>query len=137
MSNTLDRIKKYKELKADIVDINIRMEELEEEVVGISAQPQGERTSQTYKITSSVEQQAEKLMEKKDELLKIKAGKERELDRIDNALTVLTDEERDIIETVYIEHKKYWKLEERLNKTYARLKQIEKVAIRKMSKYIP
>ncbi len=135
--NTLHRIKKYKELKADIVDIDIRMEELEEEIVGISAQPSGERTGQTYKITSSVEQQAEKLMEKKEELIKIKADKERELGRINNALTVLTDEEREIIETVYIEHKKYWKLEEKLNKTYARLKQIEKVAIKKMAKYIP
>ncbi len=137
MNNTIYRIRKYKELKADIVDIDIRMQEIEEEVVGISAQPSGERTSQTYKITSSVEQQAEKLIEKKDELLKVKAEKEREIARIDNALTILTDEEKEIVQTVHIEHKKYWKLEENLNKTYSRLKQIEAEAIKKMAKYIP
>ena len=32
-----EKIKKYKELNADIVDINIRIEEVEKEYLGISA----------------------------------------------------------------------------------------------------
>lgn len=95
-----------------------------------------ERTGKTYKITSSVEQQAEKFMEKKEELLKTKSMKEREIKRIDNAMTVLLDQEREIIQEAYIEHKKYWRLEEKLNLTYSRIKQIEKEAIEKMKRYI-
>lgn len=136
MNNTISRIKKYKELKADIRDIEIRIQELEEEMLGISGQGMEERTGKTYKITSSVEQQAEKFMEKKEELLKIKLMKEREIKRIDNAMTVLLDEEREIIQEAHIEHKKYWRLEEKLNLTYSRIKQIEKEAIEKMKKYI-
>ena len=136
MDNTINRIKKYKELKADIRDIEIRLQELEEEMLGISGQGMEERTGKTYKITSSVEQQAEKFMEKKEELLKIKLMKEREIKRIDNAMTVLLDEEREIIQEAHIEHKKYWRLEEKLNLTYSRIKQIEKEAVEKMKRYI-
>ena len=136
MNNTINRIKKYKELKADIRDIEIRLQELEEEMLGISGQGMEERTGKTYKITSSVEQQAEKFMEKKEELLKIKLMKEREIKRIDNAMTVLLDEEREIIQEAHIEHKKYWRLEEKLNLTYSRIKQIEKEAVEKMKRYI-
>jgi len=136
MNNTVSRIKKYKELNADIRHIELRLQELEEEMLGVSGQGIEERTGKTYKITSSVEQQAEKLMEKKEELLKNKSMKEREIKRIDNAMTVLLDEEREIIQEAYIEHKKYWRLEEKLNLTYSRIKQIEKEAIKKMEKYI-
>ena len=136
MKRIVDRLKGYKELKADIVDINLRIQELEEEMLGVSAQPTGERTSDTYKITSMVEIQAENYTEKKDKLLEMKKRKERELARIHNALTVLTEEEEDIIETVLIERRKYSILEIKYNRTYTRLKQIEEQAIRKMSKYL-
>ena len=105
-------------------------------MLGVSAQPTGERTSNTYKITSTVEIQAENYTEKKDKLLEMKKRKERELARIHNALTVLTEEEKDIIETVLIERRKYSLLEIKYNRTYTRLKQIEEQALRKMSKYL-
>lgn len=136
MKNTIYKIRMYKELKADIRDIEIRLQEIEEEILGVSGQGTEERTGKTYKITSSVEQQAEKLMDKKDELLRIKTSKEREIQRIDNAMTILLDEEREIIQVVHIDHKKYWRVEEMLNLTYSRIKQIEKEAIEKMKKYI-
>lgn len=136
MKNTAKRIKKYKELKADIVDIDIKIQELEEDMLGVSAQPTGERTGKTYKITSSVETQAEKHLDKKDKLLKDKARIEREIARIDNALTILKEEERDIVETALIEQKKYGLLEIRYNRTYSRIKQIEGEAVKKMEKYL-
>jgi DNA-directed RNA polymerase specialized sigma subunit len=49
---------------------------------------------------------------------------------------VLLDQEREIIQEAYIEHKKYWRLEEKLNLTYSRIKQIEKEAVEKMRRYI-
>ena len=136
MKNTVKRIKKYKELKADIVDIDIKLQELEEDMLGVTGIGLEERTGKTYKITSSVEQQAERHLEKKDKLLKLRASKEREIARIDNALTVLKEEERDIVETALIEQKKYGLLEIKYNRTYSRIKQIEGEAVKKMEKYL-
>lgn len=136
MNKTVKKIRKYKELKADIAYFDIRLEEIEEDIIGISAQPQGERTGKTYKITSQVEDQVEKLLEKKEELQRKKANVIRMIRKIDNALSVLTDEEREVIQVVGIEGKRYWRLEEKLNLTYARIKQIEKEAIKKMEKYL-
>ncbi|CUU47322.1 sigma factor-like helix-turn-helix DNA-binding protein [Clostridium beijerinckii] len=136
MNNTIYKIRRYKEFLADIQEIDIRVQELEEEILGISGQGTEERTGKTYKITSSVEQQAEKLMERKEELYREQATKRRQLQRIDNAMSVLTDEEREVIQVIHIEHKRYWRLEEKLNLSYRRVKQIENEAIQKMKKYI-
>lgn len=136
MNKVVERIKKYKELKADIVDIDIKIQELDEEMLGVGSIAYEERTGKTYKITSSTEQQAERLLEKKDKLLKLKTAKEREIARIDNALTILKEEEREIVETALIEQKKYSLLEIKYNRTYSRIKQIEGDAVRKMGKYL-
>ncbi len=136
MKKIAKRIKRYKELKADIVDIDLKLQELEEDMLGITEQPSGERTGKTYKITSSVELQAEKHLEEKEGLLKQRATKIREIARIDNALTVLKEEERDIIETALIEQKRYSLLEIKYNRTYSRIKQIEGEAVKKMEKYL-
>lgn len=136
MNKVADRIKKYKELKADIVDIDIKIQELDEEMLGVGSIAYEERTGKTYKITSSTEQQAERHLEKKDKLLKLKTAKEREIARIDNALTILKEEEREIVETALIEQKKYSLLEIKYNRTYSRIKQIEGDAVRKMEKYL-
>lgn len=131
-----EKIKKYKELKADIVDIDLRLQELEEEMIGISALPQGEKTSRTYKITSSVEEQAENHLEKREELLLLKSKKQRSILRIDNALSILDDEQKEIIESILINNKRYCYLEDKLCLSYPRIKQIEGDAVRKMEKYI-
>ena len=136
MNNTVYKIRKYNELKADINYFDIRLEEIEEDIIGISAQPQGERTGKTYKINSQVEQQVERLMEKKEELQKQKANAIRQIRKIDNAMIILTDEEKEVIKVAVIERKRYWRLEERLNLTYARIKQIKSEAIKKMEKYL-
>ena len=68
--------------------------------------------------------------------MKLKAKKEREIARIDNALTILKDEEREIVETALIEQKKYSLLEIKYNRSYSRIKQIEGDAVRKMGKYL-
>lgn len=136
MKKIANRIRKYKELKADIVDIDITIQELEEEIIGISGVSFEERTGKTYKITSSVEMQSEKHLKEKERLLRKRSIKEREIERIDNALTILKEEEKDIILTALIEQKKYSLLEIKYNRTYSRIKQIEGEALKKMSKYL-
>ena len=136
MKDAVKRIKKYKELKADIVDIDLKIQELEEDMIGVSGQGNGERTGKTYKITSSVEQQAEKHIKEKDKLLRERALKEREIARIDNALTVLNEDEYDVVKTIHIDNEKWWRLEEKYRKSYRALKYTEEDAIKKMEKYL-
>lgn len=136
MNNTINKIRRYKEMLADIADIDIRVQELEEEILGVSGLSMEERTSKTYKITSSVEEQAEKLMERKAQLFREQAAKKRELERIKNALTILTEEEKDIIQIIHIERRKYYVVQDKLNLSYQRVKQIEKQAAKKMERYV-
>ena len=136
MNNTRFKIRKYRELKADIVDIDIKIKELEDDMLGISATLQEERTGETYKISRSVENQAEKYMEKKEELKIVKNKKIRQIEKIDNAMTVLDEIEKDIIEAVLINNYRYSKMQEQLHLSYPRIKQIESEALKKMDKYV-
>jgi len=131
-----NRIRKYNELLADIQEIDLKVQEIEEEILGVSGQGTEERTGKTYKITSSVEQQAEKLMEKKEELFRQQAAKRRELIRIDNAMSVLAPEDRDIVQMAIKEKEKYWRLQEKFNLTYSALKSREYAALKIMEKYL-
>ena len=135
MNNTIYALRKYKETKADINYIDIQLEEIESNMLGVSAPPQGERTCNTYKITSSVETQAEIHMKEVDSLKKERDKKKREIRRVDNALSMLREEERDILRTIYIEKERWWRLEERHHKSSSRLQDIGAKAIKKIDKY--
>lgn len=135
-SKVISKLKKYKELKADITYYNIRLQELDNECLGVSAQPQGERTCETYKITSSVEKQAEKHIEDIEKLQNKRKQTELEILKIDNALTILKEDEKEIIESIFIEKKKYELLEIKLNITYPRIKQLEYEALKKIERYL-
>lgn len=131
-----EKVKKYKELKADIVDIDIKIAETEEEYIGITACPQGERTSPTYKITSSVENQAEKHQEAVEKLLHIKFIKENQIKRIDNALSILDDKHKYVIEEALLKGTPYYEIESHFHVCYTRVKQLEYEALNKMKVYI-
>ena len=63
-----DKIKRYKELKADIKYRELKLEEIEENIIGITAMPSGEKTGATYKVTSQTEIQAIKYSEDTSEI---------------------------------------------------------------------
>lgn len=136
INKAITKIRKYKELKADIIDIDIKIQELEEDMLGITGAGLEERTGKTYKITSSVENQADKHMEKKENLERIKRIRQRQIAKIDNALTVLNEEEFDIITSIHIKGVKWWRLEQEYHKSYRALKYMEEDAIKKMEKYL-
>lgn len=138
MSNkeTREKIKEYKRIKAEIVEISIAIEEAEELYLGITGIPQGERTSPTYKITSSVENQAEKHQEMMGKLLHSKFRRKNQLKRIDNALSVLDDIHEFVIKSALIENKKYSHIQKELNLSYQRIKEIEREALIEMERYI-
>ena len=106
MSKVSEIIKKYKEYKADIVDIDIKIGNIE----------------------CDPEEKEVLLKEKEDKIVKIR--------RIDNALTVLKEPYREIIEEILIHGKRYSYMQERLHLSYSRIKQLEGEAISKIKKYI-
>lgn len=131
-----EKIKSFKEIEADIEHIEIRLEELEDEVLGIQGLELKEKTSNTYKKTSTVELQFDDYNKKKEELIKEKLKLERELRKIKVAMKVLNEEERGIIKAVLIEKKRYYFIQEKHNCSYSRIKQIEIKALHKMKKYL-
>ena len=100
-----DKIKRYKELKADIKYRELKLEEIEENIIGITAMPSGEKTGATYKVTSQTEIQAIKYSEDTSEIRKEIRELKREVQKIDNAMSILNDKEREIIQAIYIDNK--------------------------------
>lgn len=136
MKKVKDKIKKYKSIKADITNIDIRLQEIEEELLGVTSMENGERTSKTYKIVSGVEVQADKYMNEKEKLLKEKVVLLRELRRIDNAMSVLDEIEKGIIEILIIDNRSCALAQMKYNLSYSRVKQLQAEAIKKMGKYL-
>ncbi|OPJ58667.1 sigma-70 family RNA polymerase sigma factor [Clostridium chromiireducens] len=136
MSSTLDRVRKYKETLADIHEIDLRVEELEEELEAINRMNKEDKMEENLKNISKVEQQQEELIGNKEKLYREQASKKRELKRIENAMTILTEDERKVIQIVYIQHRKYYVVQDKLHLSYPRVKQLEKQAATKMEKYL-
>ena len=136
MNGVIAKVRKYREILADIKELELEKEEIEEEIIGISAAPQGEKTSSTNKFSSTVENQVITLDKKTRDIETLIAKKKREIKRIDNAMTILKENEREIIQTVHIEHRNYYIVQDKLRITYPRVKQIEKQAAQKMAKYL-
>ena len=132
----IDKIKRYKGLKADIKYRELKLEEIEENIIGITAMPTGEKTGPTYKITSQTETQAIKYSEDTSEIRKEIRELKREVEKIENALTVLNDKEREVIETIYIQNKSRAIIQNRYYIGYQAVKKIEWTALDKMEKYL-
>lgn len=108
----------YKKIQAEIKNINIEMEEIKNTYSGVSGiDPSQESTGETNKITSSVENE---IMNKEDRinyLENIKTTKENQIKKVDNALEVLTEEDREIIELRYFEKVPNYQVARRLDMT--------------------
>ena len=126
----------YKELKADVKELELQIEEIKEEIIGITANPSEEKTGSTNKFSSTVENQVVQI-EKRTKELNYKINKKnREIERIENAISVLLDEEKEVINIVHIQKRKYYVAQEKLNVSYSRVKQLEYQAVKRMEKYI-
>lgn len=87
----------YRIIKAEINNLELEIEEIKSEIDGVKSIGYEERTGSTNAFNSSVENEVlkkEKLMHK---LLKEKASKQRLINKVDNALNILDEEEREII----------------------------------------
>lgn len=91
----------YPNLKAEIKNIDLEVEELENDYVSCGAIGYEEKTQSTNKFSSAVEN---KLTTKEARILYLKKERRRleiQVERIDNILSVLTESEKLIIELRY------------------------------------
>lgn len=98
----------YSMLKAEINNLELELEELENEYEGIGAMVYEERSGATNKISDSV---ANEIIFKEKEVYKLnkmKRSKEILLSKINNALEVLDDNERKVIHYRYLNGKRTW-----------------------------
>lgn len=129
----LFKISLYKELQADIKEIDLEIETIEDKTTLLT---NSERNGIQKYIPVNSNSTVEKTIIEKDKLKFEKNEKIRQIERIDNAISVLTDDERFIIKNVFIEKRKYYIAQNELNLSYQRIKQLEKRAAEKMEKYI-
>lgn len=87
----------YKAIKAEIKNIDLELQELENEGAGCKAIGYEEKSAPTNKFNSVVENETLRTDKLKDKRHKLKV----QLEKIDNALETLSDDEMQLIELRY------------------------------------
>lgn len=93
----------YKKLKAEIKNIDIEIEDIKNTYVGVSAIDPSQEPIKSNKITSMVENEVLNKEKRIEYLEQLKTTKENQIKKVDNALEVLTKEDRKLIELRYFE----------------------------------
>lgn len=107
----------YKKLKAEIKNIELEIENIKNTYVGASAIDPEQISNNTNKITSLVENEVLEKERKIERLELIKSKKENQVKKVDNALEILTEDDRKLIELRYFEKMPNWKVAQRFNMT--------------------
>jgi DNA-directed RNA polymerase specialized sigma subunit len=137
MNLIVHRLKAYKKLKAEIKSIDLEIEELHDSSnIGPSGISYDEKTGATNKFSSQTENQAITLADKVTLLEREKRSKEREIEKIDNALSILSDKERQVLEIKYINGCRWDTVTYKLDISYQRCKQIEEDAVKKILPFL-
>lgn len=102
MNDIKRRLRNYKFLKAKKTELEFRIQELSYNIgpAGLSYEDKGGHTN---KISRTVEENAIKITETEEKLKKLITEKGIEIDRIENALDMLNEKERQAIELRFIE----------------------------------
>ena len=102
MNDIKKRLRNYKFLKAKKTELEFRIQELSYNIgpAGLSYEDKGGHTN---KISRTVEENAIKITETEEKLKKLITEKGIEIDRIENALDMLNEKERQAIELRFIE----------------------------------
>lgn len=130
----VERLKEYRKLKAEIRAIELDIEELKDiENIGTAPISFEERTGKTYKFNSYTENMAISLVDKIQCLEREIKIKERGIARIENALSILSENEREILEMKYIKGYKWDTITFKLDRSYQQCKRVEVEAIKKIA----
>jgi len=126
----------YKAIKAEIFNLDIEIEELQEEYDGVKGITYEERTGPTNAFNSATENEVMKKEKEISKLLKEKKSKERLISKIDNALDSLEDEEREIIKLRCIERKSWNKVGMITSRDGDYCGKIKRAAVNKLSELV-
>ena len=123
----------YKQFKVEIKNILLEIEDIENSYRGIGAMSYEEKSAPTNKISSSVEQEVEQKEKRIEHLNRLISKKENIIKRIDNALEVLTERERKLIELRYFKNLTHFKVAEILEVDVSTIYRNKKEIINKLS----
>lgn len=105
----------YKKMQAEIKNIDIEINELRNDVIGCSANSFSEKTGPTYAFNSNVENEvisnehSIESLEKKKHKLKV------QVEKIDNALEILTEDEMELVELRYFNRLRFKAISQKIN----------------------
>ncbi|MEY8001191.1 sigma factor-like helix-turn-helix DNA-binding protein [Clostridium sp. Mt-5] len=105
----------YKNIKAEIKNIDLDMEDLQQEYTGCGSITYEEKAAPTNKFNSSVENEIISKEKQISYLQNMRDGKKRLIDKIDNALDALSENERKLIELRYFDKLHFKEVAIRLN----------------------
>ncbi|WMJ79553.1 sigma factor-like helix-turn-helix DNA-binding protein [Clostridium sp. MB40-C1] len=126
----------YKNLKAEIKNIELEIESIANDYNSSLAISYEEKSAPTNKISSSVENKVVSKEEKIKYLQDIKRNKEIQVQKIDNALESLAERDKKVIELRYFEKISNKKLAERLDLTEQRVSEIKSIIVNNLIKLI-
>ncbi|MFX0548208.1 sigma factor-like helix-turn-helix DNA-binding protein [Hathewaya histolytica] len=132
---TEDILHNYKTIKAEIKNILIEIEDIENSYRGVKGVSYDDMPK-AHNISSSVENEIEQKEKKIEYLSQLVIKKENQIKRIDNALETLTDSEYKIIKYRYFDKISNRKLAEILDLTEQNTSIIKSKIINKISKLI-
>ncbi len=105
----------YRNIKAEIKNLELEIEASKENYEGLIAVSYKEKTAATNKFNSVVENEVLTRENKVLNLEKRKRIKEIQIEKVDNAIDTLSDNERRIIELRYFYRLQFKQISERLN----------------------
>lgn len=120
---------KYNSSKAKIKNLDLEIESIKNEFNGPGSIGYEERTQATNKFNSSVENEVISREIKINQLQRLKRKKEIEVLKIDNALSVLSEREQDIIRLRYFEKYSNKEIAAKLNLVEEYISKLKKMAI--------
>ena len=131
--NLKERLKNYSSLIAEKRELEIRLEEIEgTELKAVNYDSIGK----SYGISNTTEKRAFEIVELKEKYNNLLKDKLIEINRIENAMRVLTEKERQLIEQRYINNSSWEVVAYKIDRTSRTCKSIEREALRKMDKIL-
>lgn len=109
----------YPKIKAEIENIKLDMEELNDNVIGISGASDNKikPSTSTYAFSSNVENEVVNKDERMESLNRLLRSKERFIEKIDNSLEILSDDEQILVSLKYFKRQKLERVAEVLQRS--------------------
>lgn len=127
-----NRLKRYRIILAEKNELVFKLDEINQ-LIGVKAVTYDSAGSNTNKISNTVANQALSLIETKEELEILINTKGLELDRIKNAISVLSLKEKEIIELKHIEDYSWETVAYNVDRSTKTCKKIEREALIKIN----